>query len=110
MFSTLNMALIKMIGKLNISNNMKKLFVVMHYDYEDPDWSDVEFIGLSKDECYDWIDDNYDEFLDYEWDEDDDGAFIARALGDNWLKTELHLEIKELEESTISDSLKELLK
>lgn len=89
---------------------MKQLFVVMHYDYEDPDWSDVEFIGTLEDECYDWIDDHYDEFLDYEWDEDEDGAFIAKNMGENWLKTELHLEIVNLEEGIVSDSLKELLK
>lgn len=81
----------------------------MNYDYEDPDWSSAEFIGLSKDECYDWIDENFEDYYEDEWDEDD-GAFIAKALGDNWLKTKLHLEIKELEESIISDSLKELLK
>lgn len=32
---------------------MKKLFAVMHYDYEDADYSDVAFVGTSKDECYD---------------------------------------------------------
>ena len=26
---------------------MKKLFAVMHYDYEDADYSDVEFVGNS---------------------------------------------------------------
>lgn len=88
---------------------MKKLFVVMFYDYEDPDCSDVEFTGMSKDECYDWIDQNFQDFLDYEWDEDEDGVFSSRQ-DDKWLKSELHLEIKELEEDAISDSLKELLK
>ena len=87
----------------------QKLFVVIHYDYEDPDWSDIEFIGTSKDECYDWIDENFDDYLDYEWDEDEDGVFSSRG-DDDWLKSELHLEIKELDESAISDSLKELLK
>lgn len=29
---------------------MKKLFAVMHYDYEDADYSDVAFVGTSKDE------------------------------------------------------------
>ena len=57
---------------------MKKLFVVMLYDYEDPDWSDVEFTGTSKDECYDWIDRNFQDFLDYEWDEAEDGVFSSR--------------------------------
>ena len=38
---------------------MKKLFAVMHYDYEDADYSDVTFVGTSKDECYDWIDQNF---------------------------------------------------
>ena len=88
---------------------MKKLFVVIHYDYEVPDWSDIEFIGTSKDECYDWIDENFDDYLDYEWDEDEDGVFSSRG-DDDWLKSELHLEIKELDESAISDSLKESLK
>lgn len=39
---------------------MKKIFIVKHIDFEDPDWSDVEFIGTTKDECYDWINDNFD--------------------------------------------------
>ena len=89
---------------------MKQLFVVMHYDYEDLDWSDVEFIGTLEDECYDWIDDHYNEFLDYEWDEDEDGAFIAKNMGEDWLKIKLHLKIVNLEEGIVSDSLKELLK
>jgi hypothetical protein len=45
---------------------LKKLFVVMNYDYEDPDWSSVEFIGLSKDECYDWIDENFEDYYEDE--------------------------------------------
>ena len=88
---------------------MKKIFIVKHIDFEDPAWSDVEFIGTTKDECYDWIDDNFDSYLEYEWDEDEDGVFSSRG-DDDWLKSELHLEIKELEEDAISDSLKELLK
>lgn len=89
---------------------MKKLFVVVHYDYEDPDWSDVEFIGLSDDECYKFIDENFEDYYSDEWDEDEDGEFDSKEMGKDWLKTELHLEIKELEESAISDSLKNLLK
>jgi hypothetical protein len=88
---------------------LKKLFVVMNYDYEDPDWSSVEFIGLSKDECYDWIDENFEDYYEDEWNEDEDGLFSSRG-DDNWLKSKLHLEIKELNEVAISDSLKELLK
>ena len=87
---------------------MKQIFIVKHTDFEDPAWSDVEFIGTTKDECYDWIDDNFDSYLEYEWDEDEDGVFSSRG-DDDWLKSELHLEIEELEEDAISDSLKELL-
>lgn len=89
---------------------MKKLFVVKHIDFEDPAWSGVEFIGTTKDECYDWIDNSFDSYLDYEWDEDEDGLFVAKTMGEDWLKTELHLEIEEIETNNISDSLKELLK
>jgi len=89
---------------------MKKLFVVIHYDYEDPDWSDVEFIGLSDDECYKFIDENFEDYYSDEWDEDEDGEFESKEMGKDWIKSELHLEIKELDESAISDSLKELLK
>ena len=89
---------------------MKKLFVVIHYDYEDPDWSDVEFIGLSDDECYKFIDENFEDYYSDEWDEDEDGEFESKKMGKDWIKSELHLEIKELDESAISDSLKELLK
>lgn len=85
---------------------MKKLFVVMLYDYEDPDWSDVEFTGTSKDECYDWIDRNFQDFLDYEWDEAEDGVFSSRR-DDKWLKSELHLEIVEL--NNFSETLQKLL-
>lgn len=89
---------------------MKKLFVVIHYDYEDPDWSDVKFIGLSDDECYKFIDENFDGYYSDEWDEDEYGEFESKEMGKDWIKSELHLEIKELDESAISDSLKELLK
>ena len=85
---------------------MKKLFVVMCYDYEDPDWSDVKFTGTSKDECYDWIDRNFQDFLDYEWDEAEDGVFSSRQ-DDKWLKSELHLEIVEL--NNFSETLQKLL-
>ena len=85
---------------------MKKLFVVMLYDYEDPDWSGVEFTGTSKDECYGWIDRNFQDFLDYEWDEDEDGVFSSRQ-DDKWLKSELHLEIVEL--NNFSETLQKLL-
>lgn len=85
---------------------MKKLFVVMLYDYEDPDWSGVEFTGTSKDECYDWIDQNFQDFLDYEWDEDGDGVFSSRQ-DDKWLKSELHLEIVEL--NNFSETVQKLL-
>ena len=78
----------------------------MHYDYEDPDWSNVEFIGTSKDECYDWIDRNFQDFLDYEWDEAEDGVFSSRQ-DDKWLKSELHLEIVEL--NNFSETLQKIL-
>ena len=78
----------------------------MLYDYEDPDWSDVEFIGTSKDECYGWIDQNFQDFLDYEWDEAEDGVFSSRQ-DDKWLKSELHLEIVEL--NNFSETLQKLL-
>ena len=41
---------------------MKKIFIVKHIDFEDPAWSDVEFIGTTKDECYGWIDENVDSY------------------------------------------------
>lgn len=45
------------------------------------------------------------------WDSwEDDGLFESKEMGEDWIKSELHLEIKELDESAISDSLKELLK
>ena len=89
---------------------MKKIFIVIHYDYEDPDWSDVDFIGLSDDECYKFIDENFEYYYEDEWDEDEDVLFESKEMGKDWIKSELHLEIKELEEGAISDSLKELLK
>ena len=78
----------------------------MLYDYEDPDWSGVEFTGTSKDECYDWIDQNFQDFLDYEWDEAEDSVFSSRQ-DDKWLKSELHLEIVEL--NNFSETVQKLL-
>ena len=70
---------------------MKKLFAVMHYDYEDADYSDVEFVGTSKDECCDWIDQNFQDFISYEW----SGEFASK------------LEIVELDD--FSETLQKLL-
>ena len=45
-------------------------------------------------------------FLDYEWDEAEDGVFSSRQ-DDKWLKSELHLEIVEL--NNFSETLQKLL-
>ncbi len=86
----------------------KNLFVVMHYDYEDPDWSEVEFLGLSEEECLEYINKYFEDYLRYDWDEEE--VFDAKSLGENWIKEELRLEIKELDPTKISQSLKDLLK
>ena len=86
---------------------MEKLFAVMHYDYESPDWSKVTFLGLSKDECYAFIDENFQDYLEYEWNEEDDGVFIAKEIGENWLKTELNLEVVAV--NSMSESLAEIV-
>lgn len=90
---------------------MKTLFAVMHYDYEDPDWSSIEFIGLSEDECYKFIDENFEDYYSDEWDEED-GPFEAKEMGKDWLKVELHLEVMDLEKDdcSLSESLANLLK
>ena len=89
---------------------MKKLFVVMHYDYEDPDWSGVKFIGLSEDECYKFIDENFEDYYSDEWDEEENGSFNAKEMEKNWLKTKLHLEVVEKNGCSLSESLVNLLK
>ena len=68
---------------------MKKLFAVMHYDYEDADYSDVAFVGTSKDECYEWS-----------------GEFSSKG-NDKWLKSDFQLEIIELD--NFSETLQKLL-
>ena len=81
---------------------MKKLFAVMHYDYEDADYSDIAFVGTSKDECYDWIDQNFQDFISYEW----SGEFSSKG-NDKWLKSDFQLEIAELD--NFSETLQKLL-
>lgn len=73
------------------NNNNNNFYYVMHYDFEDPDCSDIEFIGTTKDECYEYINSNFQDYLDYEW---DDEQLDAKKVGDEWLQNELHLEIK----------------
>lgn len=86
---------------------MKKLFAVMHYDYEDPDWSGVKFIGLSEDECYKYIDEFFEDYYPGEWNEEE-GPFEAKEMGRDWLKTELHLEVVALS-NQLSESLQKKL-
>lgn len=87
---------------------MKKLFAVMHYDYEDPDWSSVRFVGLSEDECYGYIDAYFEDYYSDEWDEEEDGIFEAKEMGKDWIKTELHLEVVDLS-NQLSESLQKKL-
>lgn len=72
---------------------MNTIFAVMYYDCEDPDWSKADFLGLSEEECYKFIDENFQDYLEDEWDEEENGVFSAKEMGKNWLKTELHLDI-----------------
>lgn len=77
----------------------------MHYDYEDPDWSRVVFLGLSEDECHAFIDENFEDYYEGEWDEEEDGVFDAKEMGKDWLKTELHLEVVDLKNCALSEDL-----
>ena len=86
---------------------MKTLFAVMYYDYEDPDWSGVKFIDLSEDECYKFIDENFEDYYSGEWNEEE-GPFEAKEMGKDWLKTELHLEVVELS-NQLSEALQKKL-
>lgn len=36
----------------------------MHIDFEDPDWSDVEFVGLSREDCVEWIQEHWDDYIE----------------------------------------------
>lgn len=87
---------------------METLFAVMHYDYEDPDWSGVKFIGLSEDECYKFIDENFEDYYSGEWNEEEEGPFETKEMGKDWLKTELHLEVVKLS-NQLSESLQKKL-
>ena len=64
----------------------------MHYDYEGAYYSDVAFVGTSKDECYEC----------YEW----SGEFSSKG-NDKWLKADFQLEIVELD--NFSETLQKLL-
>ena len=87
---------------------MKTLFAVIHYDYEDPSRSGVEFIGLSEDECYKFIDENFEDYYSGKWNE---GPFEAEEMGKDWIKNELHLEVVDLAKScTLSEDLAGLVK
>lgn len=89
---------------------MKTLFAVMHYDYEDTDWSRVVFLGLSGDDCYKFIDENFEDYYEGEWDEEDE-PLNSKEVGKHWLKTELHLEVVNLgEDCTLSEDLAGLVK
>lgn len=92
-----------------MENNNNNFYYVMHYDYEDPDWSDIMFIGLSEDECYEYIDAYFEDYYEDEWDEEEDGIFKAKEMGKDWLKAELHLEIKSGLEVTKSESFINLI-
>lgn len=90
---------------------MKTLFAVMYYDYEDPDCSGVEFLGLSEDECYKFIDKNFEDYYSDEWNDEEMGPFEAEEMGKDWLKNELHLEIVDLaKDCTLSEDLAGLVK
>ena len=69
-------------------------------------------IGDFGDECYKFIDENFEDYYQDEWDEEEDGVFDAKEMGKDWLKTELHLEVVDLEKDncTLSESLANLLK
>lgn len=86
---------------------MNNIFAVMHYDYEDPDWSTAGFLGLSEEECYKFIDENFQDYLEYEWDEEEDGPFNSREVGEDWLKTELRLEIVQID--SMSENLAKMV-
>ena len=51
------------------------LFYVMHYDVEDPTWSDVEFMDLDKKKCEQWIKENFWDY--YEGDQPDWGLNLS---------------------------------
>jgi len=89
---------------------MKTLFAVMYYDYEDPGLSGVEFLGLSEDECYKFIDKNFEDYYSDEWNEEDEGPFEAEEMGKDWLKNELHLEVVDLKDCALSEDLAGLVK
>jgi len=89
---------------------MKTLFAVMYYDYEDPNLSGVEFLGFSEDECYKFIDENFEDYYSDKWNDEEMGPFEAEEMGKDWLKNELHLEIVDLKDCALSEDLARLVK
>ena len=92
----------------NNNNNNNNFYYVMHYDFEDPDFSDIVFIGTTADECYEYINSYFQDYLDYEWD-DEDEPLDAKKVGDEWLRLNLHLEIRNGFNVTKSESFINLI-
>ena len=50
--------------KDSIFFNMKIFWYVMYIDFEDPDWSDVEFVDLSREDCVEWIQEKWGDYVE----------------------------------------------
>ena len=75
-----------------------KLYYVMHWDDEDPCWSDLEFASFNKTDCVNWIRDNWDSFYSGGWDEDEDELpLFIEDFDENEIAQELSLKICETE-------------
>jgi hypothetical protein len=73
-----------------------KLYYVMHWDNEDPSWSDIEYASLDKTKCVDWIKNNWDSFYSGDWDEDDeDLPCFIEDFDEEEIAYELAIKIKE---------------
>lgn len=41
-----------------------KVFYVIHYDIEDPEWTDLEFAATTREACEQWIKDNWRDYAE----------------------------------------------
>lgn len=73
----------------------KGAWYVIHIDYEDPDWSDVQFIGKNKKSCISWIKKNFYDYIDGGWDDEDELPSFIEEFNEDEAQQQLKLFIRQ---------------
>ena len=50
-------------SKLMITGS--KVWIIFSYDAEDPNWSEIKFLGNTREECIEWWNKNWTDFIEY---------------------------------------------